>query len=131
MEENETKRNTIGGNKMNKIDYVTVGDYEIPNLKVSNDEVPQLSRFGRLYLKHLKENEQGHYFALLAEDKLYEEVLKMDKQMNDQFDLLVKQMMLQRGVDEELKQKDQIKWVQKMNNIKNVVEEMIVMEFIK
>lgn len=115
---------------MNKIDYVTVGDYEMPNLKVSNDEVPQLSRFGRLYLKHLKENEQGHYFALLTENKLYEEVLEMDKQMNDQYDLLVKQMMKQRGIDEELKQKDQMKWVQEMNNINSLVENMINKEYI-
>lgn len=115
---------------MKKIDYVTIGDYELPDLKVS-DDMRQLSKFGRLYLKHLKENEQGHYFALLAENKLYEEALEMDRRMNDQYDLLVKQMMEQRGVDEELKQKDQMKWVQEMNNIKNVVEEMIVMEFIK
>lgn len=109
---------------MKKIDYVTIGDYEMPNLKVS-DNMPQLSKFGRLYLKHLKENEQGHYFALLAENKLYEEILEMDRRMNDQYDLLVKQMMEQRGVGKELKQKDQMKWVQDMNNIKNVVEEMM------
>lgn len=109
---------------MKKIDYVTVGDYELPNLKVSYD-MRQLSKFGRLYLKHLKENEQGHYFALLAENKLYEEVLEMDRRMNDQYDLLVKQMMEQRGVGEELKESNQIKWAQEMNNIKNVVEEMM------
>ena len=109
---------------MKKIDYVTIGDYEMPDLKVS-DDIPQLSKLGRLYLKHLKENEQGHYFALLAEDKLNGELLKMDKEMNERYDLLVKQMMKQRGVDEYLKENNQIKWVQEMNHIKNVVEEMM------
>lgn len=113
---------------MKKIDYVTIGDYEMPDLKVS-DDMPQLSKFGRLYLKHLKENEQGHYFALLVKGKLYEEVLEMDKRMNKQYDLLVKQMMEQRGVDEELKQKDQMKWVQEVNNIKNNVYEIITREY--
>lgn len=115
---------------MKRIDYVTIGDYELPDLKVS-DDMPQLSKFGRLYLKHLKENEQGHYFALLAEDKLNEELLKMDKEMNERYDLLVKQMMKQRGVDEDLKQRNQMKWVQEMNNIKHIAEEMIVIELIK
>lgn len=110
---------------MKKIDYVTIEDYEMPNLKAC-DDMPQLSKFGRLYLKHLKENAQGHYFVLLAEDKLNEELLKMDKEMNERYDLLVKQMMEQRGVDNDLKESNQIKWVQEMNNIKHSVEEIII-----
>lgn len=110
---------------MKKIDYVTIEDYEMPDLKAS-DDIFKLSKLGRLYLKHLKENEQGHYFALLAEDKLNEELLKMDKEMNERYDLLVKQMMKQRGVNDDLKESNQIKWVQEINNIKHVVEEMII-----
>ena len=64
-----------------------------------------------MYLKHLKENNKAHYLALLAENKLNDELIKMDQQMNDQYDVLVKQLMEQRNINEELKEKDQMLWV--------------------
>ena len=75
-----------------------------------------------MYLKHLKENNKAHYLALLAENKLNDELLTMDQQMNDRYDAFVKQLMEERSVNEELKEKDQMRWVQEMSNIKNRVE---------
>ena len=59
----------------------------------------------------MKENNKAHYLALLAENKLNDELIKMDQQMNDQYDVLVKQLMEQRNINEELKEKDQMLWV--------------------
>ena len=79
-----------------------------------------------MYLKYLKENYKAHYLTLLAENKLNDELLSMDQQMNNRYDVLVKQLMEERNVNEELKEKDQMRWVQEMNNI-----EFSVIEFIK
>lgn len=61
-----------------EISIIVVGNYQIPDLKASNNEVSQLSRFGKAYLTCLKENEQGHHFELLVKINLIKEVLKMD-----------------------------------------------------
>lgn len=110
---------------MKEIKYLQVGDYEFPVLK-QEESLPNLTRFGRMYLKHLKENYKAHYLALLAENKLNDELLLMDQQMNNRYDMLVKQFMEVRNIDEELKEKDQMRWVKEMNNIKSTVEEIIL-----
>lgn len=110
---------------MKEIKYQQVGDYEFPVLK-QEESLPNLTKFGRMYLKHLKENYKAHYLALLAENKLNDELLLMDQQMNNRYDMLVKQFMEVRNIDEELKEKDQMRWVKEMNNIKSTVEEIIL-----
>lgn len=115
---------------MKEMKYQQVGDYEFPVLK-QEESLPNLTRFGRMYLKYLKENYKAHYLALLAENKLNDELLSMDQQMKDRYDVLVKQLMEERNVNEELKEKDQIRWVQEMNNIRNVVDEIVIKEMIE
>ena len=115
---------------MKKMKYQQVGDYEFPVLK-QEESLPNLTRFGRMYLKHLKENYKAHYLALLAENKLNDELLSMDQQMKDRYDVLVKQLMEERNVNEDLKEKDQMKWVQEMNSIKNTAEEIFIQEMIE
>lgn len=110
---------------MKEMKYQQVGDYEFPVLK-QEESLPNLTRFGRMYLKHLKENYKAHYLALLTENKLNDELLSMDQQMNDRFDVLVKQFMEERKINEELKEKDQMKWIQEMNNIRNCVENILL-----
>lgn len=115
---------------MKKMKYQQVGDYEFPVLK-QEESLPNLTRFGRMYLKHLKENYKAHYLALLAENKLNDELLSMDQQMNDRYDVLLKQLMEERNVNEDLKEKDQMKWVKEMNSIKNTAEEIVIQEMIE
>lgn len=115
---------------MKEMKYQQVGDYEFPVLK-QEESLPNLTRFGRMYLKHLKDNYKAHYLALLAENKLNDELLSMDQQMNDRYDVLVKQLMEKRNINEELKGKDQMKWVQEINSIRNTAEEIVVKEMIE
>lgn len=115
---------------MKEMKYQQVGDYEFPVLK-QEESLPNLKRFGRMYLKHLKENYKAHYLALLAENKLNDELLSMDQQMNDRYDVLVKRLMEERNVNEELKEKDQMRWVQEMNNIRNTAEEIVIKEMME
>lgn len=115
---------------MKEIKYQQVGDYEFPVLK-QEESLPNLTRFGRMYLKHLKESYKAHYLALLAENKLNDELLSMDQQMNDRYDILVKQLMEERNINEEIKESDQLRWVQEMNNSKNTAEKIVIKEIIE
>lgn len=109
---------------MKEIKYNRVGDYEFPELKQERS-LPKLSRFGREYLRILKEKHPGHYLALRAKDELNEELIRIDKELNQRYEVLVEQYKESRNITEALKEQDQMKWVQEMNNIKSCVEEII------
>lgn len=60
---------------------------------------------------------------MLTSDKTYN-LHQIDEECNQMMDRLVEQMKEKQGVTEELKMQDQMEWVRRMNNIKNVAEEM-------
>ena len=107
---------------MKKIEYIQVGDYQLPNLKV---EEMHLNRFGRAKLDYLKKHDYGLYFKLLTKNELKDYLLKVQKEADDLYDRLVEEYKTKWNVTEELKQKDQMKWVQMMNNIKSCVDEIV------
>lgn len=109
---------------MKEIKYNKVGDFEFPELKQERP-LPNLSRFGSEYLKILKEKHPAHYLALRAKDELNEELIRVDKELNQRYETLIEQYKVSRNITEELKEQDQMKWVQEMNNIKSCVEKII------
>ena len=84
---------------MKKIKYNKVGDYEFPELKQERT-LPNLSRFGREYLRILKEKHPGHYLALRAKDELNEELIRVDKELNQRYEILVEQYKVSRNITE-------------------------------
>ena len=109
---------------MKEIKYNTVGDYEFPSLKQERP-LPNLSRFGREYLRILKEKHPGHYLTLRAKNVLNEDLIRVDKELIQRYETLVEQYKESRNITEELKEQDQMRWVQEMNDIKSSVEEII------
>ena len=107
---------------MKEIEYIQVGDYQLPNLKV---EEMHLNRFGRAKLDYLKKHDYGLYFKLLSKNELNDYLLKAQKEADDLYDRLVEEYKIKWNITEELKQKNQIKWVQMMNNIKSCVDEIV------
>lgn len=113
---------------MKEIEYIQVGDYQLPNLKV---EEMHLNRFGRTKLDYLKKYDYGLYFKLISKNELNDYLLKVQKEADDLYDRLVEEYKTKWNVTEELKQNDQMKWVQMMNNIKKSIEETVFRELIK
>ena len=109
---------------MKEIKYYRVGDYEFPELKQERS-LPKLSRFGRENLRILKEKHPGHYLALRAKNELNEELIRVDKELNQRYETLIEQYKVSRNITEEVKKQNQMRWVQEMNNIKSCVEEII------
>lgn len=107
---------------MKEIEYIQVGDYQLPNLKV---EEMHLNRFGRAKLDYLKKHDYGLYFKLLTKNELKDYLLKVQKEADDLYDRLVEEYKIRWNVTEKLKQNDQIKWVQMMNNMKSCVDEIV------
>lgn len=107
---------------MKEIEYIQVGDYQLPNLKV---EEMHLNRFGRAKIDYLKKHDYLLYFKLLSKNELNDYLLKVQKEADDLYDRLVEEYKTKWNVTEELKQNDQMKWVQMTNNIKSCVDEIV------
>ena len=71
-----------------------------------------------------KKGEDWH-LALRAKNELDDKLIRLDKELNERYEMLVEQYKVSRNITEELKEQDQMKWVQEMNNIRSCVEEII------
>ena len=115
-----------------RITYTKRGDYYIPNLTLSKSKYSdyKLGKYGRIRARYLKEHKKGEYSILLIDGILDEHLYNTDIECKKRFDLLMKQFAERENITEELKATNQMKWVQKMNAIKNAVEEIIFKELI-
>ena len=115
----------------NKIQYRRVGDYLIPNLTLPPEEAKIiLGKWGMLHKDYLLKHKKAVLSTLLAEGKLYQHCADVEKQANEMYDLLIKQMKESEGVSEQLKETNQMEWVQLMNNIRERVTEIVNRELV-
>ena len=81
-------------------------------------------------MSYLKQSHKVLYYNLLTSGKLNSHIAEIDKQANDMFFRLVKELAEKENITEELKSNDQMLWVQKMNYIRNCVTEIVNKEII-
>ena len=112
------------------ISYTRKGDYLLPDLKLEDKERFNIGKYGLLKLEYLKKNKRGLYAELLMKDKLNEYLHDVDIIANSRINDLILLLAEKENVDERLKQNNQILWVGKMNNIKNIAEEIVLKELI-
>lgn len=108
----------------NGLSYTLHGDYYLPDLAINEDE-PTYRKYGMLRKQFLKEHRPARYQYLLMTGKLTEHLNAVDQEVRGQVEVLMKQMSKQLVVTEELKSKNQMEWVRKMNNIKSAAEEIV------
>ena len=110
--------------------YELQGDYYIPCLKLPEEEQQPIGLWGQRHLIYLKQSHKVLYYNLLTSGKLNSHIAEIDKQANDMFFRLVKEVAEKENITEELKSNDQMLWVQKMNYIRNRVTEIVNKEII-
>ena len=108
----------------NGLDYVLVGDYYIPDLKLPEESRP-IGRWGRMHKAFLQEHRPGQYNELLLSGKLWTYLADLNEQADDRLACIISQMQAAEGVSEELKICDQLAWVGAMNSIRIRAEEII------
>ena len=110
--------------------YAKQGDYYLPELALPLEEEKLIGIWEQRYLWYLKENKRLIYLNLLTSGRLNEYLTSVDEQAEDMFFRLVKQYADRQGVTEQLKAENQLLWVQKMNNIRACVREVVEHEII-
>ena len=109
--------------------YELQGDYYLPCLKLPEEEQP-IGIWGQRHGRYLKEKHRVLYAELLTSGKLNGYLADIDREAEEMFSLLVKQMAKVEDVNEKLKATDQMAWVGRMNNIRNRAIEIVNSEII-
>ena len=115
----------------NKIQYRRVGDYLIPNLILPPEETAvTLGKWGMMHKYYLEKHKRALFNSLIIKGKLYQHCAEVESQARNMFDTLIEQMKASEGVTEELKEQNQWKWVQIMDNIQQRANEIVCSELI-
>ena len=100
---------------------------------VPNVELPEqkpIGKYGRTHLDYLKQHRRGRYSALLGEGRLNGYLADVDEQAHEMLTSLTVELVKTQGIDEHLKATDQMRWVQRMNNVRSSAEETVMRELI-
>ena len=111
-----------------ELTYRMQGDYRLPNL--IPPESPKVGKYGMLRHSYLRKHREGLYTGMLMEGTLNAHLEEVDREANRMLEQLTTRMALEQGVTEELKARDQMLWVQRMNNIWQAAEEIIYSQLI-
>ena len=90
----------------------------IPNVPLPEPTDYQIGKYGRMHLDYIKNHRRGRYTTLLTEGKLNVRLHEIDLEANEMLDTIIPRLATERGIDENLKARDMLRWVAEMNNIK-------------
>ena len=114
----------------NTLTYTKIGDYYIPDLVLDVQPDKEISIYGQMRERYLKEHHPGRYSYMFLSGKLYPHLLEIDEAAQSYLDNIIPRMAAASGVTEELKAHDQMAWVGQMNTIRAQVEKMIQADLI-
>ena len=115
--------------KKSGIDYVLVGDYYIPDLKLPEEKRP-IGKYGRMHREYLKENHPVLFNDWVLSCQLWTYLADINGQAQDRLKIIISQMQKAESVTEKMKENNQWEWIQRMNSIFNRAEEIVLSELI-
>ena len=114
----------------NSLTYTMNGDYQIPDLKLTEQPEKPLGKYGRMRKAYLKDHRPLIYNQLLLTEKLYPHLLEIDETAQSRLEQLMPQLAKDAGATEQLKASDPMRWVGLMNTCKAQAEEILMAELI-
>ena len=115
--------------KKNGLHYQLVGDYYLPCLKL-NECKQEIGIWGQRHFEYIKKYKSPFYTTLLITAKLYDYLADVDKQAEEMYNYLIKQLAEKENVTEQLKAENQMEWVRQMNNIRQSATEIVYNDII-
>ena len=107
------------------IHYELQGDYYLPCLELPKQPKIEIGIWGKRHLRYIKQYHKIRYTTLLTSGKLNSYLADIDRQAEEMFPRLVKELAEKEGVTEAIKAENQMLWVQRMNNIRNQATEIV------
>ena len=115
---------------MREIAYSRQGEYLLPDITVPDEPETHVGKYGSLRRNYLKEQHYGIFLSLLTQGKLNQHLKETQEEAQGRMEQIVSEMAKSQEVTEELKAKDQILWLQRMNNIRQAAEEIVMSELV-
>ena len=113
----------------NELGYLQTGGYFIPDLKLPQEN-RSIGKYGRMHRDYLQEHNSIRFDDLVLEGKLWTYLADLNEQAQNRLQLIIRQMQEEESVNDELKENNQIAWVQAMNSIHNRAEEIVLHELV-
>ena len=113
----------------NELGYLQVGDYFIPDLKLPQEN-RSIGKYGRMHRDYLQEHNPIRFDDLVLEGKLWTYLADLNEQAQNRLQLIIRQMQEEESVNDELKENNQMAWVQAMKSIHNRAEEIVLHELV-
>ena len=102
----------------------------IPDIALPEQTDYQIGKYGRMHLEYIKSHRRGRYTTLLTEGALNARLHEIDLEANEMLEAIISRLAAERGIDEDLKVRDMLRWVAEMNNIKASAEKIVLREVI-
>ena len=102
----------------------------VPELELPEQTNYHIGKYGQFYLDYIKNHRRGKYTTLLTEGNLNAQLHEIDIEANKMLETIIPHLVTERGIDENLKAHDMLRWVAEMNNIKASAEEIVFKEVI-
>lgn len=116
-------------NRENELGFLQVEDYFIPDLKLPHEN-HSIGKYGRMHRDYLQEHNPIRFNDLVLDGKLWTYLADLNEQAQNRLQLIIRQMQEAEYVNDELKEKNQMAWVQAMNSIHNRAEEIVLHELV-
>ncbi len=113
----------------NGIHYRLHGDYYFPDF-TDPEELGSLGKWADRHLAFMNEHQTHAYVEMLIADKLVPYLREFNEQAEERFQRIIEQITQAEGVTEQLKAKDQLAWIQKMNEIAGRAKEAVLTEMV-
>ena len=113
-----------------KITYREENGRIYPNLDLPKQTNYNIGKYGLLHLDFIKEHCKGRYTTILSECRLNEYLHGIDIEANQMLVSIISHLAAERGIDENLKARDMLRWVAEMNNVKASAEEIVLREVV-
>ena len=120
----ESLYETLGGT------YREENGHLIPNVTLPEQTDYQIGKYGRMHLDYIKNHRRGRYTTLLTEGRLNARLHEIDFEANKMLETIISCFASERGIDENLKSHDMLRWVAEMNNIRASAEEIVLREVV-
>ena len=114
--------------EQNGITYELRGEQYYPLLELP--EQKEVGKYGRLHLEYLKAHRKGYHTTLLMEGTLNQRLCEIDLEAKTMLESIINRLAADRGIDENMKTRDMLRWVAEMNNIKAGAEKIVLREVI-
>lgn len=114
----------------NEITYTKINGINYPNLCLPEQPNVSIGKYGQMRLEFLKKHRRGTYTTLLTEGRLLAHLSAIDQEARSQVEYLTAELAKKRGINENLKATDQLRWVQEINNCNAQAEEIVLRDVV-